>query len=238
MTDQNRFDFGGTEALLEIAHRFGLSRLTDTERYGLGLTIGGGEVRLLDLANAYAALGAQGRLAEPFAVQRVRDRSGAVLYARPAPATRQVLSAEHAYLLSDILSDADARKVFDWYRQRGLKFQFGKNEENDLTEQQVQPDDLPRIAHLRQDDAVEARARRFNNGDHVAVRPLRGGVINPDCADLAVETAACERLRHVGARLLLGVGRHRVFQIQEDLVGGQATGLRDEPGIACGHCQA
>jgi len=100
---------GGTEALLEIAHRFGLSRLTDTERYGLGLTIGGGEVRLLDLANAYAALGAQGRLAEPFAVQRVRDRSGAVLYARPAPATRQVLSAEHAYLLSDILSDADAR---------------------------------------------------------------------------------------------------------------------------------
>src|SRR5439155_1622093 len=65
--------------------------------------------RLLDLANAYAALGAQGRLAEPFAVQRVRDRSGAVLYARPAPATRQVLSAEHAYLLSDILSDADAR---------------------------------------------------------------------------------------------------------------------------------
>ncbi|TMG31355.1 MAG: penicillin-binding protein, partial [Chloroflexi bacterium] len=97
---------GGTEALLEIAHRFGLSRLTDTERYGLGLTIGGGEVRLLDLANAYAALGAQGRLAEPFAVQRVCDRSGAVLYARPAPATRQVLSAEHAYLLSDILSDA------------------------------------------------------------------------------------------------------------------------------------
>ena len=69
---------GGTGALLEIAHRFGLSRLTDTERYGLGLTIGGGEVRLLDLANAYAALGAQGRLAEPFAVQRVRDRSGAV----------------------------------------------------------------------------------------------------------------------------------------------------------------
>src|SRR5438128_9197854 len=37
---------GGTEALLEIAHRFGLSRLTDSERYGLGLTIGGGEVRL------------------------------------------------------------------------------------------------------------------------------------------------------------------------------------------------
>src|SRR5207302_8147366 len=84
---------GGTGALLEIAHRFGLSRLTDTERYGLGLTIGGGEVRLLDLANAYAALGAQGRLAEPFAVRRVRDRSGAVLYARPAPATRPVLSA-------------------------------------------------------------------------------------------------------------------------------------------------
>ena len=99
----------GIDALLEIGHRFGLATLTETERYGLGLTVGGGEVRLLDLGNAYAALGAQGRLAEPFAVQRVRDRTGAVLYERPAPATRQVLSAEHAYLLSDILSDPDAR---------------------------------------------------------------------------------------------------------------------------------
>ena len=99
----------GMNAMLEIVHRFGLTTLSDTERYGLSLTLGGGEVRLLDLTNAYAALGAGGALAAPFAVARVRDASGRVVYERSARPTQRVLSPQHAYLLSDILSDADAR---------------------------------------------------------------------------------------------------------------------------------
>jgi penicillin-binding protein 1C len=99
----------GLDAMLEMAHRFGLGTLTEVESYGLGLTLGGGEVRLLDLANAYAALGAGGRLAQPFAVARVRDGAGRVLYERTPAAPVRILSAEHAYLLADILSDPDAR---------------------------------------------------------------------------------------------------------------------------------
>ena len=98
----------GIDAMLEITHRFGLS-LDDVESYGLSLTLGSGEVRLVDLTNAYAAIGAGGQLAEPFAIARVRDGSGRVLYERAPATTRRVLSPEHAYLLSDILSDPDAR---------------------------------------------------------------------------------------------------------------------------------
>src|SRR5438477_10907872 len=98
----------GIDAMLEITHRFGLS-LDDVESYGLSLTLGSGEVRLVDLTNAYAAIGAAGQLAEPFAVARVRDGSGRVLYERMPATTRRVLSPEHAYLLSDILSDPEAR---------------------------------------------------------------------------------------------------------------------------------
>src|SRR5213080_2710620 len=98
----------GIDAMLEITHRFGLS-LDDVESYGLSLTLGSGEVRLVDLTNAYAAIGAAGQLAEPFAIARVRDGSGRVLYERTPATTRRVLSPEHAYLLSDILSDPDAR---------------------------------------------------------------------------------------------------------------------------------
>src|SRR5882762_1970421 len=72
----------GMNAMLEIVHRFGLATLSDTERYGLSLTLGGGEVRLLDLTNAYAALGAGGALTAPFAISRVRDSSGRVIYQR------------------------------------------------------------------------------------------------------------------------------------------------------------
>jgi len=102
-------DVLGMNAMLEVVHRFGLATLSDTERYGLSLTLGGGEVRLLDLTNAYAALGAGGALTAPFAVARVRDGSGRAVYERAQSTPQRVLSAQHSYLLADILSDGDAR---------------------------------------------------------------------------------------------------------------------------------
>jgi len=99
----------GLDAMLEISHRFGLATLNSVESYGLSLTLGSGEVRLVDLTNAFAAFGAGGMLAEPFAIERVRDASGRVLYAHAPPVTRRVLSSEHAYLVADILSDPEAR---------------------------------------------------------------------------------------------------------------------------------
>ncbi|MEK6208483.1 MAG: transglycosylase domain-containing protein [Chloroflexota bacterium] len=99
----------GLDAMLEMSHRFGLTTLNDVGSYGLALTLGSGEVRLVDLTNAFAAFGATGMLAEPFAIERVRDASGRVLYAHAAVAPKRVLSAEHAYLVTDILSDPEAR---------------------------------------------------------------------------------------------------------------------------------
>ena len=99
----------GLDAMLEMSRRFGLATLSNAERYGLSLALGGGDVRLLDLTAAYAALAAEGQWIEPFAIARVRDSAGRVLYERAAAAPRRVLSPQHAYLLTDILSDADAR---------------------------------------------------------------------------------------------------------------------------------
>ncbi|MCC6387744.1 MAG: transglycosylase domain-containing protein [Dehalococcoidia bacterium] len=99
----------GMDAFLEIAHRFGLRSLTDTEVYGPAVVLGGGEVRLLDLTAAYGALANSGSLVAPFAVVRVRDGSGATLYERPAPAPTRVLDETNAWLLADILSDSAAR---------------------------------------------------------------------------------------------------------------------------------
>lgn len=99
----------GLEALLEMVHRVGLSTLGDTESYGLSLTLGGGEVRLIDLTAAYAALGTGGVLTHPYSVVRVSDQLGRVLYEHPREAARRVLSEQHAYLLADILSDGAAR---------------------------------------------------------------------------------------------------------------------------------
>ena len=99
----------GLDAMLEMLQRVGLKTLDDAETYGLSLTLGGGEVTLLDLTNAYASIAAGGELADPYSIERVRDGAGHVLYERAATQTRRVLSPQHAYLLTDILSDPDAR---------------------------------------------------------------------------------------------------------------------------------
>lgn len=99
----------GVPALLEMSHRVGLDSLGAAEAYGLALTLGAGEVTLLDLTSAYGALANEGRLAEPFVVTRVLDRSGAVLHQREPAAGVEVVSSEHAWLLGDILSDPAAR---------------------------------------------------------------------------------------------------------------------------------
>lgn len=91
---------GGPEALQRAMLRAGITTLDHpTDYYGLGLTLGNGEVRLLELANAYATLA---RLGEhrPFRLL-LRDQPG-------APAQR-IFDADAAYLLADMLSDNTAR---------------------------------------------------------------------------------------------------------------------------------
>ena len=90
----------GVARLLEGLRRFGVESLRESpEHYGLGLVLGNGEVTLLELANAYAAL-ARGGVWMPWAVLKEESR--------PA-AARRSLDRESAYIVTDILSDNSAR---------------------------------------------------------------------------------------------------------------------------------
>jgi 1A family penicillin-binding protein len=99
----------GVERAVEMGRRLGLTSFRDPSRYDLSLTLGGREVRLLDLTAAYAAFAVGGARVDPVAVLRVEDSAGHVLYEAPAPSREQVVSPQTAYLISDILSDNDAR---------------------------------------------------------------------------------------------------------------------------------
>ena len=50
---------------------------------------------------------------------------------------KERLSQSALYYAMTQVSEAEAREVFDWYRQRGVTFHFGQNDEVDLTERQV-----------------------------------------------------------------------------------------------------
>lgn len=114
----------GVRSMLQTAHRMGINSL-DRDDYGLSLTLGGGEVSLLDLTYAYSVFANNGVMAgkpvprervqpgyrelDPVAILRVEDAQGRLLEAYPQPETREVLSPQLAYLITSILSDNEAR---------------------------------------------------------------------------------------------------------------------------------
>ena len=89
----------------------GCAEVGQPRNYGLSLALGGGEITPLEMAGAFGALANQGRFNQPFAIRRIEDRQGGILYdfAAPDPAAAQVVRPEHAYLLTSILSDNNAR---------------------------------------------------------------------------------------------------------------------------------
>lgn len=74
----------GVKDMLSLAHDMGISTLEPTQenvnRFGLSLTLGGGEVRPIELANAYAAFANGGNRVESYAITKVTDRKGKVLF--------------------------------------------------------------------------------------------------------------------------------------------------------------
>ena len=94
----------GTTQLLAFLHQLGFGSLTKSaDFYGLGLALGNGEVKLLELANAYATLG-RGGIFKPLLLATSPEVK------LPGKTTR-VLDEKTAYLISNILADNQARSA-------------------------------------------------------------------------------------------------------------------------------
>ncbi len=105
----------GLESMLSTAEEMGISTLAPTKenlsRLGLSATLGGGEVKPLDLASAYSAFANGGIRRDPVAILKVEDKDGKIIYEHKEVAGKKVLSEEEAFLISDILADNEARTM-------------------------------------------------------------------------------------------------------------------------------
>ena len=99
----------GLAGLINFTGRLGITTLQNPSDYDLSLALGGGDVKLLELTAAYGAFANGGRRVQPYAIEQVTDAQGKVLYRHEAEAQPQVLDERVAWLISDILSDNDAR---------------------------------------------------------------------------------------------------------------------------------
>jgi penicillin-binding protein 1C len=100
----------GPDLLFRRLQSLGFKSLSqDPGYYGVGLTLGNGEVSLLELAAAYSALARQGLYLPAKPVVRLMRTDGREDL-RPAPeAGERVFSPQVAYIITDVLADRDAR---------------------------------------------------------------------------------------------------------------------------------
>lgn len=96
------------DGMIGMAERLGITSFTRPD-YGLALTLGGGDVSLLELTSAYSVFANHGKRMPPVAILKIVDFQGNVVYEYQPPQGEQVIRAEHAFLISSILSDNDAR---------------------------------------------------------------------------------------------------------------------------------
>lgn len=103
----------GVRDFLAKAEDMGLTTLAPTtenvNRYGLSITLGGGETTLLDLTSAFSIFARGGIRKDIQAVSSVEDFKGKTIYKSEKPREKRVLSSEVSFLISHILSDNWAR---------------------------------------------------------------------------------------------------------------------------------
>lgn len=100
----------GIDALLTRLHDAGFSSLNKpASYYGFALTLGDGEVTLLELARAYMALANGGMFKNEKIILDSRDLSGDTTNFVTPDSERQIFSPQVSHLLTNILSDNDAR---------------------------------------------------------------------------------------------------------------------------------
>ncbi len=101
----------GVPAMITTATKAGIPNYDNNRgNYGLSLSLGAGEVRMIDLAAAYATLANNGVYREPVAILKVETADGKILYQyQPGPGQNQI-DPRYSYLVTNILSDNKARE--------------------------------------------------------------------------------------------------------------------------------
>jgi len=101
----------GVPAAIEMANRLGITSLDDPNRYGLAFTLGGAEVKPLELTSAYATLANQGRRMPQVAIRKIVDGHDRVIEEARPTTGEQVVDPRLVYMLTSIMTDNNNRLI-------------------------------------------------------------------------------------------------------------------------------
>ncbi|MDP2585828.1 MAG: transglycosylase domain-containing protein [Candidatus Levybacteria bacterium] len=103
----------GVPAMIATASAMGITTFTEPEKYGLSLTLGGGEITMLEMATAYGVFANGGYRINLHPILKIIDSHGKILDEYKPPSSpifgKKVLPEGVSFIISDILSDNNAR---------------------------------------------------------------------------------------------------------------------------------
>ncbi len=112
---------GGESEVVKHARAIGINSLRDDGKYGMPLAIGTGELRPIELMQAYSVYANGGWRKEPNPILRITDKKGNIIDEYVESSGKYVFSDTASYLLSVILSDASSRPSAFWNNVLTLK---------------------------------------------------------------------------------------------------------------------
>ena len=104
----------GLENFLNFCQKLGITTFGDPKNYGLSLTLGGGEVRMTEMATAFGALANLGVKKPLVSILKVSDPRGKILLENEETLGQigeRVISPEASYIVTHILLDNNARSA-------------------------------------------------------------------------------------------------------------------------------
>lgn len=105
----------GISTMVQAGQRMGITTWNDPSRFGLALALGGGEVRMYDMAQVYGTFANGGETVPLNPILEIRDVRGDVMYKNPCQQAsepcngQRVLKPLTAAQITDVLSDNAAR---------------------------------------------------------------------------------------------------------------------------------
>jgi 1A family penicillin-binding protein len=101
----------GIPAMVNMAKKMGITTWGDPTQYGLSLTLGAAEVRMTDMATIYGTVANLGKKVTLDPILKVTNYDQSVFYQKQEELPSLVLDPGVAYIISNILSDNNARSL-------------------------------------------------------------------------------------------------------------------------------
>lgn len=99
----------GVPDVLDWSKQLGITTLGDASNYGYSLVLGSAEIPLVQMTNVYATFANQGVHNDPISILEIKDKQNKVVYSAPST-SQQVITSAVAYIISNILSDNNAKQ--------------------------------------------------------------------------------------------------------------------------------